>query len=180
MAMHARMHTVNVALAVGLGFGVSALGAAVQPASGATIATGPLTHTNSAPNPILGFPESWGLTRHDVVLIAAGLLIALLLFAVLFLRVRRRRRAAVSRVEQAPPRVFPQSAESWRGTGMIAEPTGPLPRFAPGMVVLSRPETGWHPVDGDPTRIAYWDGTCWAAVRLWDGQQWVEPTASTA
>jgi hypothetical protein len=135
--------------------------------------------TNNAGNPLFGFPESWGLTRHDVLLIGAGLLIALLLLVVLGLRVRRRRRAQYVRVSDIAPRVFPQTAESWRGTGLAEEPTGPLPKFEPSTIVLPAPERGWHPVEGDRARIAYWDGTRWAAFRQWDGQDWVEPTTTT-
>jgi hypothetical protein len=33
---------------------------------------------------------------------------------------------------------------------------------------------GWQPVAGDPTRIAYWDGTRFTAWKRWDGTDWVD------
>jgi hypothetical protein len=33
---------------------------------------------------------------------------------------------------------------------------------------------GWQQVDGDPTRIAYWDGSKFTAWKRWDGSAWVE------
>lgn len=185
--MHGRMHTKTMlalasaltpAVAVLLGAGPAGAARLSLAAKAADHATGRLTHTNNAGNPFFGFPEAWGLSHHDVLLIGAGFLIALLLVVILGLRVRRRRRAEYVRVKDFAPRVFPQSAESWRGTGMVEEPTGPLPKFRPSEVVLPGPERGWHPVEGDQARIAYWDGTRWAAFRQWDGQDWVEPTTA--
>jgi hypothetical protein len=189
--MQGRMHSPSALAATALGTFVSLalLGAATTQAAGSPAAYGhgvasAAAHlpkrTNPAPNPVSGWPGSWGLTRHDLLLIGAGLLIAVLLLVILVLRVRRRRRASVVRVSDRLPPAFPQSAESWRGTGMVEEPTRPLPKFQASTVVLPTQETGWHPVQGDPTRIAYWDGTRWSAYRHWDGRQWVEATSSTA
>jgi hypothetical protein len=185
--MQCRMHT-RAAWIAALSASVSlVVVAAAGPAGAARLslatqaahkATKLPVRTNNAGNPISGFPESWGLTRHDVILIGAGFLIALLLLIVLGLRVRRRHKAEYVRVSDIAPRVFPQSAESWRGTGMAEEPVGPLPKFQPSQVVLPAPERGWHPVEGDRARIAYWDGTRWAAFRQWDGNEWVEPTTT--
>jgi hypothetical protein len=129
-------------------------------------------------NPILGFPESWGLTRKDLLDIGAGILIALLLVVVLVLRVRRRHRSEVAKAPQAKLRSFPQTAEAWRGSGLAEEPTGSLPKFEAGSVVLPTVQRapGWHPVQGDRTRLAYWDGSTWSAYLHWDGRQWVDPT----
>jgi hypothetical protein len=33
---------------------------------------------------------------------------------------------------------------------------------------------GWQPIDGDPTRIAYWDGTAYTAWKRWDGSNWID------
>jgi hypothetical protein len=190
--MQGRRHSPSALAATALGMfvGVALLGPVTTSAAGAPAPYGhglaTLTavhlpkHTNPAPNPVSGFPESWGLTRHDALLIGAGLLITLLLLVILVLRVRRRRRAGVVRVSDHLPPAFPQSAESWRGTGMVEEPFGPLPKFqASTVVVVPTQETGWHPVQGDRTRIAYWDGTKWSSYRRWDGQQWVEATSTT-
>jgi hypothetical protein len=187
--MHGRMHTraawaallpVGVGLTTALSGTASAGAARLSLAQTAHHAATKLPkRTNSAGNPIFGFPESWSLTHHDVLDIVGGLLIALLLFVVLALRVRRRHRNEYVRVGDMAPRVFPVSAESWRGTGMAEESSAPLPRFQPSTVVLPGPERGWHPVEGDRARIAYWDGSRWAAFRQWDGQEWVEPTAAT-
>jgi hypothetical protein len=35
-------------------------------------------------------------------------------------------------------------------------------------------ESGWQPVEGDHTRIAYWDGTRFTAWMRWDGTNWVD------
>jgi hypothetical protein len=39
---------------------------------------------------------------------------------------------------------------------------------------MSVAEPGWQPIDGDPTRIAYWDGTRFTAWKRWDGANWVD------
>jgi len=185
------MHSPSALAATALGIfaSLALLGPVTTPAAGAPAADGrglaaqAAIHlpkrTNPAPNPVSGFPESWGLTRHDLLLIGAGLLITVLLLVILVLRVHRRRRAVVVRVSDRLPPAFPQSAQSWRGTGMVEEPTRPLPRFQASTVVLPTQETGWHPVQGDRTRIAYWDGTRWSAYRQWDGRQWVDAANPT-
>jgi hypothetical protein len=127
-----------------------------------------------------GFPESWGLTHSDVRDIIGGLIVALLLLVVLVLRVRRRRRANTLRAPEASHHAFPMTAESWRGSGLADESTAPLPRFEASSVVVSAVERGWHPVQGDATRLAYWDGARWSAFRQWDGTQWVDPTVVRA
>jgi hypothetical protein len=33
---------------------------------------------------------------------------------------------------------------------------------------------GWQSVDGDPARIAYWDGARFTAWKRWDGANWVD------
>jgi hypothetical protein len=33
---------------------------------------------------------------------------------------------------------------------------------------------GWQPLDGDPTRIAYWDGIRFTSWKRWDGASWVD------
>jgi hypothetical protein len=34
-------------------------------------------------------------------------------------------------------------------------------------------EPGWQPVEGDPNRQRYWDGTAWTSYLRWDGTSWV-------
>lgn len=190
--MHGRMHLRGiflVALATGaltLAAAAPALGATTTTSSSTTTSTTSTTTPTGGPvktskvgNPNQGFPESWGLTHHDLLLIGAGFLIAALLLLVLVLRVRRRRRADVVSTRAAPTHTFPVTAESWRGSGLTEEPTGKLPAFRASNVVIP-PTTvsqGWHPVEGDSTRIAYWDGVRWAAFRQWNGTAWVDPTA---
>jgi hypothetical protein len=163
-----------------------AVGAGTTTTTAATTTTTPATTTPRVPvktskigTLTQGFPESWGLTRHDLVLIGAGFLIMALLLVVLVLRVRRRRRGEVVSARQAPTHAFPVTAESWRGSGLTEEPTGKLPAFRASDVVIppTAVSQGWHPVEGDPSRIAYWDGARWAAFRQWNGTQWLDPTA---
>lgn len=33
---------------------------------------------------------------------------------------------------------------------------------------------GWQPVEGDPHRQAYWDGSRWTAQKRWDGTNWID------
>jgi hypothetical protein len=180
--MHGRMHTRCAAVAAGVTVVASSLLTLVGTtvASAAVGAThGPagtrLRPTNPNPNPKQGFPESLGLTGQEARVIGAGLVVALLLLGILVLRVRRRRRAGIAPAAGANRRVFPQRAESFRGSGLALEAAGPLPKFTPSTLELPSRPPGWHPISGDPTRIAYWDGGQWAAYRLWDGRQWVEP-----
>lgn len=35
-------------------------------------------------------------------------------------------------------------------------------------------DVGWHPIDGDQTHLAYWDGSGFISRRRWDGTQWQE------
>jgi hypothetical protein len=61
------------------------------------------------------------------------------------------------------------SGSSWNPAPAPAvTPSDTAPAVAPG----------WHPLPGDPTKTAYWDGTQWAAYRQWDGQQWVDAAAA--
>jgi hypothetical protein len=56
----------------------------------------------------------------------------------------------------------------------LSTPVGAAARstFAPPTAPALSP--GWQPVDGDPTRIAYWDGTRFTAWKRWDGANWVD------
>jgi hypothetical protein len=124
-----------------------------------------------------GFPESWGLSHRDLLSIGAGLVVVVLLGIVLVLRVRRRRRAAVVNAPGPSHHAFPRTAESFRGSGIAEDITAPLPRFEGSSLVVPTLGPGWYPVQGDATRLAYWDGAIWSAFRQWDGQKWVDPTS---
>jgi hypothetical protein len=180
--MHGRMLT-RITLAASVSatsawLTLTAGAAAAASSPGTTTATKAHHASHPIGDPTLGFPESWGLTRRDLLDIGAGLLIALLLVVILALRVRRRRRARVNKAPAGQLRSFPQTAEAWRGSGLAEEPTGSLPKFQASSVVLPEVKLspGWHPVQGDRTRIAYWDGSRWSAYLNWDGRQWVDPT----
>jgi hypothetical protein len=60
----------------------------------------------------------------------------------------------------------------------LSTPVGAVARspFAPpsAPVATRGLAPAWQPVDGDPTRIAYWDGTRFTAWKRWDGANWVD------
>jgi hypothetical protein len=119
--------------------------------------------------------KALNLTPHDVHLIEAGLAIVVLLAFALALRIRRRRRAHSAAVPTTEARVFPTTDEAWRGSGLVEEPTGKLPAFHASEVVMPMAAPGWHPIEGDRSKLRYWDGTRWTAQLEWDGQKWAEP-----
>ena len=45
-------------------------------------------------------------------------------------------------------------------------------------MVLPQTTPGWHPIQGDPSKLRYWDGTQWTGHLEWDGQQWAQPGAN--
>jgi hypothetical protein len=50
---------------------------------------------------------------------------------------------------------------------------------APGPPLVSYPPPpgtapDWYPVEGDPYRQAYWDGSRWLSQKRWDGSAWVD------
>jgi len=52
----------------------------------------------------------------------------------------------------------------------------PAPMAAPAPAPAPAPAAapaGWQPVDGDPLRRRYWDGTAWTSAIRWDGSAWV-------
>jgi len=125
--------------------------------------------------PTTGVSGSFGFSNRDLYLIAAGVIIVLLLL-VLVLRVRRRRHASALAASGAHARrMFPTTTDSWVDANLTTESMNPLPAFKPGELILpSVTPPGWHPIQGDPMKLAYWDGSQWAAYRQWDGQQWVD------
>ena len=98
----------------------------------------------------------------------------LLLIIVFILRVTCRRRETAATMTAEPQHTFPQSADTWHDADLTRESNKALPSFHQTQVVLPTAGPGWHPVQGDETKLAYWDGTAWTAYRQWDGQQWVD------
>jgi hypothetical protein len=135
--------------------------------------SGPAAAAPVAAAPPHGVAESLAFahSRHDLTLIAAGVI--LLLILVLLLRILRRKTEATSSID-GTQRTFPPSADTWHNADLAKESNAPLPSFRQSEVVLPAAAPGWHPVQGDPTKLAYWDGTQWAAYRHWDGTQWVD------
>jgi len=157
--MHGRMRTrIVAATALATIFGSVLAGAG--PAGAATIQPSPATS--------LAFTHS----RHDISLLAAGVIV--LLIIVFILRVTRRRRETAATTHAEPQHTFPQSADTWHDADLSRESNAALPSFHQTQVVLPTVAPGWHPVQGDQTKLAYWDGTRWTAYRQWDGQQWVD------
>lgn len=134
-----------------------------------------------------GFPMPGGSSPLLIALIvAAGVILAGLAFRM----VRSRRRAgsasmalvtgpfgqplaSLFRQQHGDMSTYPQ-----RINQSVTQPTPDLPPFRPGGVVQSPVSPGWHPVAGDQTNLAYWDGTQWTAYRQWNGQQWVDPVST--
>jgi hypothetical protein len=63
-----------------------------------------------------------------------------------------------------------------RPASSLPRESADLPPFGSAGVIAPSITPGWHPVEGDRMRVAYWDGSKWTAYRQWDGQQWVTPT----
>jgi hypothetical protein len=158
--MHGRMRTRIVVAALAMICGSVLAGAVPAAAAGAQ----PAPHTAAS----LAFTHS----RHDMILIAGGVI--LLLIIVFILRVTRRRRETAATTTHEPQHTFPQSADTWHDADLARESNAALPSFHQTQVVLPTVAPGWHPVQGDQTKLAYWDGTRWSAYRQWDGQQWVD------
>jgi hypothetical protein len=152
---------------------IMAVGTLATVAGLAASLSDPAAAATPAPQPAasLAFTHS----RHDLILIGAGVIV--LLFVILVLRVTRRRRETAS-VSHEPRHTFPSSADTWHNADLARESNAPLPSFRRSEVVLPAEAPGWHPVQGDPMRLAYWDGTQWVAYRQWDGQQWVDAAAA--
>jgi|HubBroStandDraft_1064217.scaffolds.fasta_scaffold269358_2 hypothetical protein len=104
--------------------------------------------------------------------------IVLLLLIVLSQRVLRRRRSADLAVAEHHS-TFWAGGDAWRNEELQRHAAEPLPHFHPTHLVTTAAVAGWHPVQGDPTRVAYWDGERWTAMRRWDGQQWVDTPSGT-
>lgn len=128
------------------------------------------------PSPTLSASLAFAHSRRDLTLIAAGVI--LLLAIVLILRVTRRRRQTSAIIATEPRPTFPASADTWHNADLAQEAKVPLPSFRRAEVVLPTAAPGWHPLQEDPTRLAYWDGTRWAAFRRWDGRQWVDAASA--
>ena len=132
--------------------------------------------TTPATPPAASITKALNLTPHDVRLVEAGLAIVVLLVVVLALRIRRRRRSGAAAAPKTGVRAFPTTDEAWRGSGLVEEPTGQLPTFHAAEVVVPTLTQGSHPIEGDGSKLRYWDGSHWTAQLQWDGQQWAAPT----
>jgi LPXTG-motif cell wall-anchored protein len=145
--------------------------------------------------PAGGFAVGSGSSSSTLLLIGAGIAIVAVAAVIV---VRRRRQTGLAAPFAGAPQPFLSTAHSWNATPAYSpvdtaspapatvarQPTeamAPLPAFrpvvqaAPAAVPAAAP--GWHPLPGDPTKTAYWDGTQWAAFRQWDGHQWVDAAA---
>jgi hypothetical protein len=143
-----------------------------------------------------GFAVGSASSKSTLVLIGAGIAIVAVAAVIV---VRRRRQTGLTNPLADAPQPFPSTANSWNATpayspvdsaspapaAVARQPTevmAPLPAFRPVAPVApaaaaAAAAPGWHPLPGDPTKTAYWDGTQWAAFRQWDGQQWVDAAA---
>ncbi len=148
--------------------------AALIPASSAGAVQSTLIRLTPDTPPPGSITKSLNLTPHDVQLIEGGLAIVVLLAVVLVLRIRRRRRADATAAPTTPTHTFPTTDEAWRGSGLIEESTEKLPTFHAAEVVLPAITPGWHPIEGDRSKLRYWDGSRWTAQLAWDGQKWAE------
>jgi hypothetical protein len=141
--------------------------------SGSVLAgTGPAAAATGQPAPRTATSLAFTHNRHDITLVAAGVIV--LLIIVFLLRVTRRRRETAVTTIAEPQHTFPHSADTWHGADLTRVSNAALPSFRRTQVVLPTVAPGWHPVQGDQTKLAYWDGTRWTAYRQWDGQQWVD------
>jgi len=122
----------------------------------------------------------------DGLLIGVGAVVALVALGAVVVVGRRRRGTAHS--PPIPSTAAWSPAPAYTDVGEIGEPMAgvtrrrtepgpPLPAFQQSPAVTMTAPPGWHPVPGDPTKTAYWDGTRWAAFRQWDGHQWVDAGA---
>jgi hypothetical protein len=74
----------------------------------------------------------------------------------------------------APPAAPSPSAPDspFAAPSPFATPSTPV---APSTSVAPAAQApGWQAADGDPTRIAYWDGSRFTAWKRWDGANWVD------
>jgi len=147
--------------------------AALLAMTGAALAmSGPAAAATAVPGRGLASSLAFTHSRHDQILIAAGVI--LLLIIVLLLRILRRRRTSADASGAEAHQTFPPSADTWHNADLAREINAPLPSFHQSQVVLPSAAPGWHPVNGDQTKLAYWDGAQWAAYRQWDGTAWVD------
>ncbi len=74
-----------------------------------------------------------------------------------------------------PPTAQPVSQVSAQPVSQVpAEQTArPGPATGQALAALGG-APGWHPVDGDPHRLHFWDGTRWTSPVRWDGAAWRE------
>src|SRR5579863_5257924 len=78
--------------------------------------------------------------------------VVLLLLVVLSQRVHRRRRRTELAVEEQRS-AFWAGGDAWRNEEMQRYAAEPLPQFRPTQVVAPSASAGWHPIEGDATRV---------------------------
>jgi len=103
-----------------------------------------------------------------VVLVIVG--VAVVLGLIVFLLVARSR-ARMPAPVQALGGPLSSGVPTAYGTPSYSAPS--YSAFAPPAAPPAA-EPGWQPVNGDPTRIAYWNGSQFTAWKRWDGSSWVD------
>jgi hypothetical protein len=132
-----------------------------------------------------GLGGSGGSSGNDLPYILLGVAVVVL-FVAAFVVVRRRRAVPAFAVADQTFQRLPETTYTQPTAVSVTRSSPPPPSFQVGVspppfniagVAAPTITPGWHPVDGDPTKVAYWDGEKWAAYRQWDGLQWVDSTA---
>lgn len=130
-------------------------------------------------------PSSVAPVVGTVVAVAA----AISLLAVVVRRSRRSGRAVPATPAGFEPGSGPGAAASYGMPPVTAAypgpaappvsqvPVQPMARPGPATGEALAPlggAPGWHPVEGDPLQLRFWDGTRWASSVRWDGTEWRE------
>ncbi len=150
----------------------------------------------STPAPIVGDSSSSSSSNRTGEIVGVLILIAVV-GAIVFLLIARSRAKMPAPVQalSGPPGATPYSPFSPSASAPVpvpapgAAPPGspyarpePQPQPSPSPFATNAPAPaaaaaaapGWQPIDGDPTRIAYWDGTAYTAWKRWDGSNWID------
>lgn len=145
------------------------------------------TTSGSVPAPV-GDSGSSSRSSRIGFIVGVGVLIVVV-GAIVFLLIARSKsrmpapvQALGGRAGAAPYSPFAAPAASPFPTPGAAPPGSPYATSAPAPSPFAAPVAptppaaapGWQPIDGDPTRIAYWDGTTFTAWKRWDGSAWID------
>jgi len=126
-----------------------------------------------------------GSSGNDFPFILLGVVVVVL-FAAGFIIVRRRRPVPAFAVSNQTFQRLPEATYAPLTTVPVTRSSTPPPSFQVGAsppplntgeVAAPTITPGWHRVEGDPMKAAYWDGEKWTAYRQWNGQQWVSLTS---